>query len=328
MAAIRYGIAGRPVQESLSPLLTALVVNHLGLNPKQISLKVELIEVSSLPDALAWGYAGAVPSPVKWSYTQALFGKFRTSALLNKAVEACSEVTETHVAFRPHSTNPAPRHLEHSADGLPTRMFDNEIWLNLTSPLKHQLDSSAVMAIDASMMTKSVNALRWDGKGWWCGGFDGDGVLDVFEHHGFSPESNVLGLHGGGGAARSTAAAWAKSNGSITPLESRRPLDEGAWTLNVGDLPPTVIVDFDGVASDSVQGVMRLQAAYGPMTGSFEERAKKITTPCLDGRWLLVAQHLACWRNLWAPELALQLPSLGLLLTKLVEAEILLAQYA
>ena len=42
----------------------------------------------------------------------------------------------------------------------------------------------------------------------------------------------------------------------------------------------------------------------------------------------LGAQHLACWRTLWAPERADELPSLGHLLTQLLEAETVLASYA
>ena len=86
MPAIRYGIAGRPVAHSLSPLLTALVARHLGiaLNDKQLTM--ELVDVDNIPDALAWGYAGAVPEPIPWAYTNAVFGKFRTKALIKKSL--------------------------------------------------------------------------------------------------------------------------------------------------------------------------------------------------------------------------------------------------
>ena len=87
MAAIRYGIAGRPVDHSLSPLLVALVVKHLGLKVSDKQLRMELVDVSSIPDAFAWGYAGAVPEPIPWAYTQSVFNKFRTKALVSKAVD-------------------------------------------------------------------------------------------------------------------------------------------------------------------------------------------------------------------------------------------------
>jgi hypothetical protein len=64
------------------------------------------------------------------------------------------------------------------------------------------------------------------------------------------------------------------------------------------------------------------------MEGTVDERVALIGGEVLDGRWLLVAQHLACWRQLWAPERRDDLPSLGLLLTRLLEAECVLSSYA
>ncbi|MFZ8905920.1 MAG: hypothetical protein ACO2Y2_01025 [Poseidonia sp.] len=325
MPAIRYGIAGRPVDHSLSPLLTALVARHLGiaLNDKQLTM--ELVDVKNIPDALAWGYAGAVPEPIPWVYTGAVFGKFRTKALLKKALEAASMVDDVHpllVGIEGHTSS-----MQASPSPLPTRMFQEEIWLNLTAPLKHQLDSSAVVAVDDSMANKCVNALRWDGRGWWCAGLDGAGVADVLHHHGYTPSKHVLGLVGGGGAARSSAAAWARLGGRVHQLKSRRMFDEGSWMESITDQRPDIVVDFDHEASNA-EGQRWMCSAYGPMEGDVHERAAAISEDALDGRWLLVAQHLACWRVLWAPERAEDLPSLGLLLTRLLEAESLLASYA
>ena len=326
MAVIRYGIAGQPVDHSLSPLLTALVAAHIGLPWDEKRLRMELVDVPSMTDALAWGYAGAVPSQKEWVYTGSVFGKFRTSALVKRAVEAAMEVETCHPSLA--TNNPAPfLPSVEGAAGLPTRMFDNEIWMNLTTPLKHQLDSSAVMCIDDSMMTKSVNALRWDGKGWWCAGLDGEGVRAVFHHHGFAAHEHVLGLAGGGGGARSTAASWARAGGTVHPLPSRRPLEEGSWTPLLTESLPTVLVDFDGTVSEDDERPL-LKAMYAPMAGSFASRISQMTTPHLDGRWLLAAQHLACWRLLWAPEYTAELPDLGLLLSRLLMAESVLEDYA
>lgn len=324
MAAIRYGIAGQPVDHSLSPLLVALVVNHLGLPVEEKNLRMELIDASTIPDAFAWGYAGTVPESIPWAYTKSVFGKFRTKALLNKALEAASQVSGSHPvleAKRPERVRSQPALI-----GLPTRMFDEEIWVNLTAPLKHQLDSGAVVAIDDSMENKCVNALRWDGRGWWCAGVDGEGVLEVLHHHGVEPHEHVLGLVGGGGAARSTATAWAAAGGRLQQLPSKRLLEEGPWSAQITEETPTVFVDFDGALEEQGETVV-LKSTYRPMTGSMDERVKAITTKGLDGRWLLVAQHLACWRYLWAPERAEQLPDLGLLLTRLLEAECVLSSY-
>ena len=87
------------------------------------------------------------------------------------------------------------------------------------------------------------------------------------------------------------------------------------------------MVDFDGRSEDNDE-VLRLSATYGPMEGTVEERTSLLDARLLDGRWLLVAQHLVCWRRLWSPERSDELPSLGLLMTKLVEAETVLGAYA
>ena len=325
MAAIRYGIAGQPVEHSLSPLLTALVARHLGLMDDNKHLTMELVDVNSIQDALAWGYAGAVPEPIPWVFTGSIFGKFRTRALLKKAVDAASLVEKVHPKLT--SSQEALFESDVTTNDLPTRMFAEEIWLNLTAPLKHQLDSGAVVSVDDSMANKCVNALRWDGRGWWCAGLDGNGVVQVMSHHGITPEDHILGLIGGGGAARSTAAAWTKRGGHVHSLPSRRDLDEGPWADLLTEAEPDVIIDFDNEGA-SLDGTLFLKSTYQPMQGTVDERATSIVEEVLDGRWLLVAQHLACWRQLWAPERAEELPSLGLLLTRLLEAECVLSSYA
>lgn len=325
MAAIRYGIAGQPVEHSLSPLLMALVARHLALMDDDKHLTMELVDVNSIHDALAWGYAGAVPEPTPWVFTTSVFGKFRTRALLKKAVEAASKVEETHPTLMPKKDAPFVSAVPYSA--LPTRMFAEEIWLNLTAPLKHQLDSGAVVAIDDSMSNKCVNALRWDGRGWWCAGLDGLGVVEVMVHHGLTPEDHVLGLIGGGGAARSTAAAWTKRGGHVHPLPSRRALDDGPWVDKLTEAEHDAVVDFDNEGAQP-NAALFLKSSYQPMQGTVDERVDLIAGNILDGRWLLVAQHLACWRQLWAPERVGDLPSLGLLLTQLLEAECVLSSYA
>ena len=88
------------------------------------------------------------------------------------------------------------------------------------------------------------------------------------------------------------------------------------------------IFDFDGTVEPVSDARLVLKAAYTPMTGSLEARLKQLSSPHLDGRWLLVAQHLACWRHLWAPERREELPSLSLLLTRLLHAETVLGEYA
>ena len=327
MGEIRYGVAGSPIRHSLSPLLLSLVCDHLHLSGRSMTLKMELVNVASISDALAWGYAGSVPNPQEWDLTQAVFGTFRTTALMDKAVAAARAVKIPAAALAPKDEvfvgQVPPRH----AQKLPTRMFENEIWMNLTSPLKHQLDSEAVICIDHSRDIKSINALRWDGKGWWSAGFDGLGICDVMAHHGFHPRDNVLGLLGGGGAARSTALAWAQNGGTIHLLGGKRELGEGPWVDSLTSQEPDVVVNFESGMPVFDADVV-LHASYSNMEGALDERVDRILAMPLDGRWLLVAQHLACWKHLWAPERKADLPSLELLLNRLIVAETTLSEYA
>lgn len=322
MGTLRYAIAGHPIAHSLSPLLMHLVHAHVQRNHPLPEPSVELVEASTISDALAWGYAGAVPSPPVWALTNGPFGKFRTSTLLKRAVHAAFEATaETHV--EPALSTAAPPAAKNQ---LPTRQFNEEIWLNLTSPLKHQLHSNAVKALDNAMDTMSVNALRWDGKGWWSAGLDGEGLCDALIHLGWSPNEHVLGILGGGGAARSVAAAWTSAGGRIHPLEGNRPLMDGPWDQGVTTDNPHISVRFDREI-DPPTGP-RLDAWYEPMDGDVEARLKAVKDAPYNGRWMLVAQHLACWRRLWAPELAQHLPPLEVLMHQLLVAEHTLAGYA
>jgi len=149
----------------------------------------------------------------------------------------------------------------------------------------------------------------------------------VFRCHGIDPTQAVLGVWGGGGAARSTVHAWVKAGGTVNMLGGRRELSDGPWDGHLVTTPPSVIVDFDGDAPD-IPDCQYLQAAYAPLGGTVDEKAEHLTGRKLDGRWLLVAQHLACWRTLWCCERVHDLPSLSLLLTKLIQAETTLEQYA
>ena len=101
MGEIRYGVAGSPIRHSLSPLLLSLVCDHLHLSGRSMTLKMELVNVSSISDALAWGYAGSVPNPQEWDLTQAVFGTFRTTALMEKAVAAARAVKIPAAALAP-----------------------------------------------------------------------------------------------------------------------------------------------------------------------------------------------------------------------------------
>ncbi|RJU81063.1 MAG: hypothetical protein DWC09_04955 [Candidatus Poseidoniales archaeon] len=346
MAQVRYAISGSPVTHSLSPLLHNLVLANLEKFGDDIELKskkssVHLVDTRAIEDALGWGYAGHAPHTPDWEYTAAPFGKFRTDALLKKAIDAAMEIEDAEQCLASVSdSNPVVpltsenRYLEAAVRcQLPTQCLENEVWMNLTSPLKHQLVSEAISTIDDSMRLQSVNTLRWDGQAWWCASVDGSGVVALAQHHGVDIKSGaVLGIIGGGGAARSTADAWLKAGGKISALPGRRTLE---LPYEFESQPPTKSIDFsvDFEGSDSDGSLfpnsnLRLNPAYSIQTGELETRFSSLITQPLDGRWMLVAQHLEAWKRLWTPQYANFLPSLELLLTQLVHAENLLEKYA
>jgi shikimate 5-dehydrogenase len=86
-------------------------------------------------------------------------------------------------------------------------------------------------------------------------------------------------------------------------------------------------VNFDAELGTAA-GPLVLDAWYQPFSGDLETMLQLTGGRRLNGRWMLVAQHLACWEHLWAPHLKDVLPSIDLLLTQLLHAEALLNQYA
>ena len=337
MAEVYYGIAGNPVSHSISPLLLSIVAQHLEQNnklkPKLEIKSLNLIEADSIQDALAWGYAKAIPNPVNWDYTGAPFGKFRNHALIQKALEITSKVQQEDKSLVHSYSKVNPALFPLSGDiKLPTKAFSEEIWLNLTSPLKHQLTSQAVMDFNESSLIESVNVLRWDGHGWWSSNVDGCGVVRCAELFGINVTSGAtLALIGGGGAARSTAYAWSKSGGKIKLLPGRRTLDAGPWSDAIVESESyDLLINFDSEEIPKVfdEKAILLSPRYQLMEGTTEQRMQKLMTGIYDGRWMLVAQHLECWRQLWAPHRIEELPSIAMLMTKLIHAETVLASYA
>ena len=346
MAQVRYAICGHPVSHSLSPLLFGLVISNLEKFGRNIEFKIkksklELVDTSAIEDALGWGYAGHTPNPPQWEYTGAPFGKYRTEALVQKALEAAleiedadarlsssfeSELEEQEVQSHSYLVQAQLKHL-------PTHCLENEVWLNLTSPLKHQLSSEAVSTIDDSMSLQSVNALRWDGQAWWCAGVDGSGVVTVAQYHGVQVgKGALLGVVGGGGAARGTVDAWLKAGGTVRLFAGKRLLEIPLeFESDDSDRPLDFAIDFDGQGEhdDAISSCkIRLNPRYKILEGDIDSRIEHLLGTPLDGRWMLVAQHLESWRRLWAPQYAAYLPSIGLLLTQLVHAETVLNSYA
>ena len=112
-----------------------------------------------------------------------------------------------------------------------------EIWLSITSPLKHQLpiDSGIEWPIGEPMLA-SVNQMRHDGHVWNAANTDGAGLLMVAREFGFDfnltddLDCPLLCMTGGGSTARACAAAWTEAGGEIWWKEGRRNLSpRGPW---------------------------------------------------------------------------------------------------
>ena len=338
MAEVYYGVAGYPISHSLSPVLINIVAQHVSKQSKPIDrfklVQNDLIEVEFIQDALAWGYVKSPPKLIDWDLTGAPFGKFRNRALLQKVLEGTEDITEPLPTLEKESRGASLKLLPLSHKiVLPSKSFSEEVWINLTSPLKHQLKSQAVVDFNDSSLTESVNVLRWDGFGWWTSNTDGSGVVRVAEYFGIDVTSGaILGLVGGGGAARSTAYAWVKCGGRVRILGGKRDLSELDWIehLDDGEKSCDVMINFDDdvVPKDVMVNSLVIKSMYHSIEGSLEDRMDTLVGKEIDGRWLLAAQHLECWSQLWAPHAKDKLPSLDLLVTKLVHAETILASYA
>mgnify|MGYP001424863325 FL=1 len=127
MAKVRHGVAGDPIGHSLSPVLTALVHSHLS-RTEGIELPglkgVVIIPTEGVENALAWGYAGSLPSPPDWALVGSPLGKFRANTLLERAVTASMDIVEA------DSRLPNAEFPETNYETLPQGF--EEVWLSLT----------------------------------------------------------------------------------------------------------------------------------------------------------------------------------------------------
>ena len=335
---IRYAVAGRPIRHSLSPVLAALTATHL----KQAGLEVDLTEMNLLDSE-------DVTSPMAWAWVNRnrpqkevinrLYGDPTTPSSLSRLLRLSSKVmSDVKAAHSSHVPNGDT--LFHEAhERVKTRRGANESWISLASPLKHLLSPrSGVHPIDDCLENGAVNQLRWDGDNWFCAGTDGGGLVAIARHFGFDFEAKgveapLLCLVGGGGSARSCAAAWAAVGGSIWSIGGRRSLDKrGPWIQHLIDgdavadnIGPRLFIDFDIAAgkpnsSHPTDADIHLISSYNSqeISGAVEQNESGLL---LDGRWLLAAQHLEAWARLYCPEAAHLLPGLGLTMTRLLAME-------
>jgi hypothetical protein len=338
MADVYYGLAGSPVSHSLSPVLINIVAQHLSqVLPKgdKFSLvATDLIDAKFIQDALAWGYVKSTPNPIDWDLTGAPFGKFRNRALMQKVLDSTIAVKESFSELTKEERLDYNSLLPFKCDvKLPTKSFTEEVWINLTYPLKHQLKSPAVVDFNHSSSIESVNVLRFDGFGWWSSNVDGSGFVRVAEYFGINVASGAcLGIIGGGGAARSTAHTWQMIGGTVKAFGGKRDLNDYDWFngADTADRTCDVLVNFDddSYPEDITVSGFSIKSQYHPINGESTDRVAALKTKDVDGRWLLAAQHLESWSQLWAPQFKDYLPSLDLLITKLIQAETILASYA
>ena len=194
-------------------------------------------------------------------------------------------------------------------------------WLSLTSPLKHLV--GAWDCVDGSHALLSVNALRLDAGNIHSAGTDGAGVVALARLAGCGPDGGaVLRMRGGGGAARSTAHAWVNAGGRVHLIEGRRSLAPALPDSALAGPSELAVlgIDFDGDGGGLKAG-KHLAPVY---QNKALHAGVSLDEDCLDGRWMLVAQHLEAWRILWAPELEHALPSISELMDDLLALEVLL----
>ena len=335
---IRYAVAGSPIQHSLSPVLTALTATHL----EKAGLEVELIEMnlidsSDLNEPMAWAWVNSDRS--KSEAHNRLYGNPAEPESLAKLCSFSRKVMTDVKAPDPNHVPYGDTLFSPSEDRQKIRRSDNESWISLTSPLKHLLSPrSGIHSIDQSLENGAVNQLRWDGKNWFCAGTDGAGLVAVAKHFGFDfeltgVEAPLLCLVGGGGSARSCAAAWAAAGGAIWSKGGRRKLDNrGPWVNRliegdqvVGHVGMRLLIDFDIAPgepnlSESSTADLHVISSYNSHKVGMVVQSSE-TGLVIDGRWLLVAQHLDAWARLFSPEAAHMLPGLGLSMTRLIAIE-------
>ncbi len=180
--------------------------------------------------------------------------------------------------------------------------FDGTIlWGSITSPLKHQLGAT-------------MNCFTLDERGLRTSMTDGFGVVLAAQQFGIDFDVKpVLCLKGGGSASAATANAWLSMGGVVRAISGRRALPTEILEKCNSKSDPDLYIDFDD-SSDSEHLVL------------FPKYDSKIVISDnkIDGRWMLVAQHILSWAVLFAPEKKSDLPSVELLFKRLILLESML----
>ena len=327
MFGLRYAVGGAPIDHTLSPILFNLVLSSLEEKGHFSKLDVSaltILETNHIDEVLGWAYIEHTMHQPIWTPANQKVNTFQPN-LKNLATETFHLQPDARLTAKLQSVG-----RKTISGNFPKGSSSNEVWLNLTSPLKHQIQSMVFSPIDESLDIVSVNALRYDGQGWYCATTDGEGVVHVASFFGIEASKGaLLGINGGGGAARSIASAWLSHGGKVASLGGKRQLP--ATLVNSSYDEKTtfdLVLDAEGSLERDLDAKHILNLVYAPMTGLFDERIDALATnnSLIDGRWMLAAQHLECWRSLWTPHLADDLPGLDQLMTWLVRIECQLEQ--
>ncbi|MBJ16761.1 MAG: hypothetical protein CMB66_00725 [Euryarchaeota archaeon] len=190
-----------------------------------------------------------------------------------------------------------------------TSDLEGELWLSCTAPLKHspqeRLDVKGPDGVNA------INQLRRSGNQWSGTSTDGYGFVSACRHIGVDPAGKVLGIRGGGSAARAIAAAWSAEGGLIIPVQGRRELVSGPWegsivNSSVADLAVDLDAEPAGGPSIEMNSKIQVSISYG-----FEASSDDFAVV------MVAAQHLEAWKRLFAPLWREGLPSLEEVLSSL-----------
>lgn len=281
-ADFRCGVAGKPISHSLSPQLFALVHSHLGLEWPLPERRVAGTPFAMLP------YLASPP--------------VAPSSELERLVDSITGSIES-VAGSPapaggFSIDPSLVGVVQVSD----KVLDQRIWFSITTPLKHQVPNGP------------FNCVRADEDGVHCANTDGWGLVALARHLGIDVEQGaLLDLRGGGSSATAGATAWLQTGGRVRSTGGRRALAAELVSEVDADEAARLSADFDAApgepAASESGAAMRLIPAYSE---SFQQGEGS-----LDGRWLLVFQHLLAWAALFAPQHAERLPGPELMFARL-----------
>ena len=322
MDGLRYAVGGSPISHTLSPILFNLVLAHMrhkGHLSQLSALSVTNLETNHIDELLGWAYIEHNKHQPTWAPAQKNLRTFQ-SQLQHRASSIIH--LEAHDGLVAKMETPERIF---SSFQLPDRSSSTEVWLNLTAPLKHQIQSMVFSPIDEAIDILSVNTLRYTGQGWYCATTDGHAIVHTAYHFGIDVSKGaLLGINGGGGAARSVASAWIKSGGKVVSLGGKRQLPARLVNTKSGNAATfDLVFDAEGSLKANPNSKYILNPMYSALKGSLEERFEHLLPDHsqIDGRWMLAAQHLESWRSLWAPDLSQNLPSLEQLMTWLISME-------